>query len=285
MYTKNDAQIVVGVDGSDGATLAVAWAVRDAMRLRIPLVLFRAYDRPVERNGGERAAIEKRIRAELAQFAHDLQVAHPDLEVRIDAAEGSAGVLLLGESRCSQLVVVGSRKLGVFGSVLLGSVGAALASSAACPVIVVRAPAATNGPPQRVVVGVNIAQDAHAVLDFAFEYASRRGLRLSAVACVQSDPDVTSHDSYAHLLQNELEPRLDAVLAPWREKYPDVRAVGAIVVDHPVAALVQESAGQTLLVVGSRGYRSTAAGLLGSVSHGVLQHAACPVAVVPVRAT
>jgi nucleotide-binding universal stress UspA family protein len=56
-----------------------------------------------------------------------------------------------------------------------------------------------------------------------------------------------------------------------------------VVRDHPVAGLVAASAGQDLLVVGSRSGHARVAALLGSVSQGVLHHATCPVAVVHPR--
>jgi len=50
--------------------------------------------------------------------------------------------------------------------------------------------------------------------------------------------------------------------------------------DHPVHALLTQSAQAQLLVVGSRGRGAMAGTLLGSVSQAVLHQASCPVAVV-----
>jgi nucleotide-binding universal stress UspA family protein len=76
---------------------------------------------------------------------------------------------------------------------------------------------------------------------------------------------------------------LSEALAGWRERYPDVDVHGAVIRDHAVAGLVSESTAERLLVVGSRGRHALAGTLLGSVSQGVLHHATCPVAVVPLH--
>jgi nucleotide-binding universal stress UspA family protein len=71
-------------------------------------------------------------------------------------------------------------------------------------------------------------------------------------------------------------------LAGWREEYPDVDV--RTIVHHGKAAkiLIEASKGAALVAVGSRGRGGFASLLLGSVSHSVLHHAYCPVAIVRV---
>jgi len=69
-------------------------------------------------------------------------------------------------------------------------------------------------------------------------------------------------------------------LAGWSGKYPDVTVTRRVVHAHPVTALVDSAAGAQMVVVGSRGHGAVRSLLLGSVSHGLLHLAQCPVAVV-----
>jgi nucleotide-binding universal stress UspA family protein len=71
-------------------------------------------------------------------------------------------------------------------------------------------------------------------------------------------------------------------MAGWQDKYPDVAATSAVLDAHPVGGLVEASLSEYLLVVSKRGRGARAGTVLGSVSQGVLHHATCPVAVVPV---
>jgi hypothetical protein len=65
-----------------------------------------------------------------------------------------------------------------------------------------------------------------------------------------------------------------------RVLFPGIDVRTKLVHGHPAQALIDSSAGAELVVVGSRGRGGFAGMLLGSVSQAVLQHAACPVAVI-----
>ncbi|MFI7106136.1 universal stress protein [Nonomuraea sp. NPDC050227] len=72
-------------------------------------------------------------------------------------------------------------------------------------------------------------------------------------------------------------------VVPWRQANPDLVITEEQPCEHPVSALVRAAGTADLVVVGSRGLGGFASAVLGSVGHGVLHHAACPVAVVQPR--
>jgi nucleotide-binding universal stress UspA family protein len=282
--------VVVGIDELSVGDVALRWAIDQARTTGTGLRLVgafqwvfsypweRVYDLRVPEREELRRVADRRV-AEAHQQASALA---PELAVESAAIEGGPVSVLLAESETASVLVLGSRQSTTFESVLLGSVAAAVCPRAHCPVVIPRAPAGELAERAAVVVGVDDTEAAEAVLAFAFDYASRHRLPLKAVLCWKPW-SMASLWPPAHARPSEELPELwlSEALAGWREKYPDVEVRAAVHQDAAVPALVADSLGQSLLVVGTRGRHALAGTLLGSVSQGVLHHALCPVAVVP----
>ena len=75
----------------------------------------------------------------LARAVKDLRKTVPDLQIDIEqrVREGNAVRVLTDEARSAQLLVVGSRGLGGFSGLVLGSVSSQLAHHAPCPLLIV----------------------------------------------------------------------------------------------------------------------------------------------------
>ncbi|MFD0822630.1 universal stress protein, partial [Micromonospora zhanjiangensis] len=89
-------------------------------------------------------------------------------------------------------------------------------------------------------------------------------------------PDEGGLDEVSATEQAELDEALDR----WRDRYPGVEACAEVVDRSPAEALIETGRQAQLVVVGSRGRGGFEGMLLGSVSQQLLQHSACPVAVV-----
>jgi nucleotide-binding universal stress UspA family protein len=133
-------------------------------------------------------------------------------------------------------------------------------------------------------VGIDGSPISEAALAFAFEAAVARKVPLIAV---HAWTDGVLEAAVAPLLDWDAievdEHRLLAErLAGWGEKYPDVEVRRVVARDRPAHALIEQATviAAQLVVVGSRGRGSAAGLVLGSVSHAVLHHSPCPVAVV-----
>jgi nucleotide-binding universal stress UspA family protein len=284
------SSVVVGIDGSESAEAAAVWAVKEARSFHAPLRLVYAFsgiraasamsmygDLALPEMGVLRAAADTELRGAAAYLA----TMAPDVKISTHAYDGDAGDVLVDEAREAVSVVLGSRRLGAIGSVLLGSVATRVSARARCPVVVVRGPATPSDEGSAVVVGVQADENSSEAIAYAFDYASRNGVRLHAVLCWH--PDLLAQMAWRseQPVPMRAQAWLSEALAGWREKFPDVDVHAAVTREHPVEGLIAASNGQNLLVVGTHNRGATVGTLLGSVSQGVLHHATCPVVLVP----
>lgn len=203
-----------------------------------------------------------------------------DIEVRVEV--GSAARLLEQESETSALVVVGSRGLGGFTGLVLGSVAVALSCHAKCPVVVVRGDdPASDGP---VVVGVNGALENWYVVDRAFAEAEARGAELVAVHAWQPPLGTARIAESVGIVWSELDTVREALvaqrLAACADRHPGVDVKKYVVHGSAVQRLVEFAEGASLLVVGSHGTGGLTGMVLGSTSQALVRHAPCPVLLV-----
>jgi nucleotide-binding universal stress UspA family protein len=280
--------VVVGVDGSGSADRAVEWAAAEAARRGVALRLVSAFswttsDHPVRHDGRVaqyRDQLLEAARRRLSRAARIAEDTSPGTETAPQVEIGAPIEVLGSEARRAQLLVLGDRGLGGVAGLVLGSVAVALAARGACPVVIVRGETRnTDGP---VVVGIDESTVSEAALGFAFAAAAVRGAELVALhawsptAIDKALEPLMDWDAVA----NKEDAAIAERLSGWGQKYPQVTLRRSVVRDGAARALVDASRGAQLVVVGSRG-RGTAAGLLlGSVSHGVLHAAHCPVAIV-----
>ncbi|MER7134123.1 universal stress protein [Streptosporangium saharense] len=276
------AHVVVGTDGSPSAETAVGWAAEDAARRGGALRIVHVRE---DWRRGTPQELEETLEGEatgVLEAAADLARGRaPGVTVTTSLETGKPVEVLRREAEGAEQLVIGSRGRGGFAGLLLGSVSLSLAGHVDTPVVVVRGE--EHEERGEILVGFDGSPESEAALEYAFEEAARRGARLRALHGWQLPVMAVGSVAYTPLIEDisGTEERLATeILAPWRERYPGVEVRQAVLFEHPVLALNEASATADLVVVGSRGLGGFGSAVLGSVSHGVLHHAACPVAVV-----
>ncbi len=222
--------VVVGVDGSKAAINATQWAVDEAVSRDVPLRLVYIIEPPHPSGTGVHQGRRSAARAALSDAQRAAEATGKPVKIETEILHGKPLTKLMEEARSAAMVCVGSIGLNhaCRGG---GSIAAALAASALCPVAVIRRPTGRLAIPKvsRVVAEV----DNGVVLRHAFEEARLRGAPLQAIAVSrgggQDDADAK------HLAQAQLSRRI----ARWTRLYPDVEVESAIVrgsVDRYLAA-------------------------------------------------
>ncbi|MEU6146781.1 universal stress protein [Streptomyces sp. NPDC047081] len=284
--------ITAGVDGTEESIAALDWAAREAVRRGLALRVVQAWRfQPYE--AIDAADLETQagwVRDAVAEAARAVSGRHSGLEVTTDVLEGESAEQLVGAAADAEMLVIGARGHGPVVGFLLGSVGQQVIAETTRPVVLVRAgdqPTAEAAGREIVVGQEGEPEDSADTLRFAFETAAARGATVRAVRAWTLPPVFAYSPGSMQLLDEAggLEPyerkALTAALQPWRERFPDVPVVEHIEMGSAGQVLLSVAGRAQLMVVGRRARRTAVGARIGSVAHGVLHHAPCPVAVVP----
>lgn len=282
--------VVVGVDGSEGSLLALEWAAREAERHGSPLRLVSAPAMPprMRARKGATPAIGTELHG-FAMRALDAAVTRskeivPGLVTDTRMLSGPPAVAITEASEGAVMVVVGSRGIGGFTAMLLGSVSRYTAMHATCPVVVVREQSVAVQ--REIVVGIRDTHESTEALTFAFEEAALSGAELVTVHSQHRFHPAIRAAGEPSRVTADITRSLAESLAAWRDKYPTVVVRPDVVLGHPAQVLAEYSARADLVVVGRHGGGSAGSGgrpAIGSIQHAVLNHARGPVVVVPDR--
>lgn len=277
---QESKSIVVGYDGSAQAAQAVRWAAVQAALRNRPLHLVHCSVWPeltddlapvpgIQGSGLDRAAqvtVEEGV-------AHAEQAA-PGVEVRTSLLIGWPREQLPKISVGEEMLVVGSRGVGGFLGLLVGSVSLKMAATAACPVAVIRSDENPDGP---IVVAIDNS-GATSALEDACTVATATGATLIVVH-VQHAP------AGYRLLRDPVDPQrsaeslLDSAVGAVRDMASGITVEGRLLTDTSIAkAILTASEGARLTVVGTKGH-GLIKGTIGSTAHAVLHHAKGPVLV------
>ncbi len=294
-HLATSAMVVVGIDGTESADVAVRWAAGIAARRRRGLLIthgldLRAAPWALHANGVALPSLMDEFRARGAHLvAAARQLAHetaPEPTITTEVSDANPAELLVRQSRTAHMVVIGVTP-GIGSLRHLGSPLLAVVAHGSGTVAVVRTgdpaqPPRTDGP---VVVGIDGSAADQPVIGAAFAEAADRDTDLVAVHA-WSDLDFAEFAGYDFLdipdedIATAAMVLLAERLAGWQEKFPDVRVAREVYPSDARTHLMEWSKRAQLVVVGSRGRGGFIGLLFGSTSNSLVQHAYCPVLVV-----
>jgi nucleotide-binding universal stress UspA family protein len=144
-------------------------------------------------------------------------------------------------------------------------------------------PEPAAGAADRVIVGIDGSAESRAALRWALRYARRTGSRVEAVAAWQFPPPLLGATDVM-LTADDIQ----AAARRWLDEaaagagvHPDGGLQLLAVHGDPFDVLLERAGNAALIVLGNKGRGSIAAAVLGSVAQRCVQHARCPVVLVP----
>ncbi|AGK75408.1 universal stress protein [Streptomyces microflavus] len=278
--------VVVGVDASQQSRAAALWAAAEAELRGQPLGIIHAADiegRSVLTSAETLQALWDTARDVLDETARAVREKFPDLIVTEELSRGDAVAGLRAAAGARGTIVVGSRGLGGFAALTLGSVGLGVAARTEVPVVVVRGE--TDRPATGVVTAaVHGTSDLDWLLIAAAEAQVRKAsLRLLNVTNVLGYVGrfTTMLDSMGEITEEKVH-ETAAVADRVRKLYPDLTVTHDVETGTSVPGILVEATTLTdLLVMGARNRVLGSGAALGRVPHALLHHGHCPVQIVP----
>ncbi|MFE5484048.1 universal stress protein [Streptomyces sp. NPDC056527] len=277
--------VTVGVDGSEGSLAALDWAADEAALRGTSLRLVYATRWASHQLASMKVSHEDRAgEAEgvLAVTEERVRDRRPDLAMTADEIEDAPSSVLLAAAAEAEFLVVGSHGLGSVRGFIVGSVGQEVVADAQRPVVLVRPGDGENGSAairpsgrRKVVLGLDVTEVNDELLEFAFDFAGRKDVPLEIVH--------TWHASFTprhKAAENaDMASALSHAVRPFRDRFPAVEVSEISAPGRAAEHLVEAAHDAGLVVVGRR--RAAKGSHIGSVTHALIHHASCPVAVVP----
>jgi nucleotide-binding universal stress UspA family protein len=292
--SRHTGPVILGLDERpvEEQRAAVRFATDEANRRHAALVLahgcrplststsYEPADPPIDH---ERRGMELLATA-ATEVRRGLDPSRP-IEVRL--GQGTGVDLLLDLAETAGLIVLERRVIGRLKRWHTGSTTAAVAAHAGCPVVVVRADHEDSVARRGVLVGVDERGHAGLALEVGFAEAALRSASLTAAhswlvpgpqpGMGYVAPDLEELQAY----EEQAEIELAEALAGFGERYPDV-VVRRTVSSGPAAQLLDGLAERAeLMIVGRHSSSRVPTFALGAVARHALDHAPCPVMIVP----
>lgn len=137
--------IIVGVDGSGHSQRALEWAMKEAAMRHAPLTVLAVHPAVVGYFGGVVTSAgdlelteqtQAAVKVEADRALAGLDGPHPE-SVTVKAVHGFPVEELVSASKGADMVVLGSRGVGGFSRMLMGSTAGQVVQHAHCPVLII----------------------------------------------------------------------------------------------------------------------------------------------------
>jgi nucleotide-binding universal stress UspA family protein len=273
-------EIVVGIDGSNESRAALRWAFDLAAAVPVQLRVVQAwsYSRlsvvPGTAEPAPREEMDSRTAKDLAETVEDTLGSVPP-NVRLHVVRGLATEALLREVGPDSVLVVGTRGMGGFKGMLVGSVSRACIEHAPCPVVIMRdhRPVGSGV----ILVGIDGSRGAVRALTWAGLLAQLMAARVSVIH---------AWETKSAEVRPRLHRRLEATAQTTVERWVVDAGTGgeAIAIEGDARAKLVEFAERLkadLIVVGRRGTSSLTGIATGGVTSYLVSNSPIPVAVLP----
>lgn len=286
--------IAVGFQDSPDTNRALEWAAQAAVANDEPLKIisvgpngafgdFTGSSVVIDAEVMRSAAVE--IAEEGARRARELGAK----EITVEGIVGNAAEGIVEAAEGARVLVMGNRGRGPLLSALLGSVSYAVTAHAPCPVIVVRESAPLPDADHRIVVGYDDSEPAQKARDYGVFLSELHDAPVHFVRAWSDTAAALAATSYvdgAALAISDTQAReetkadLQRMIDDLAAEHPKARISGELAEGDAAHAITEAAQGAGLVVVGTRGRGGFKGMMLGSVSHGLLHSAPCPVAIV-----
>jgi nucleotide-binding universal stress UspA family protein len=278
--------VIVGFDGSRSSTAALRWASGYAQSFGDTLEVIRAWQYPATMVLPLPAREPVRSPEEIEQTLQDeadaavAETVPGDQAVKVEIVGGPAASHLIDRAADPSVraLVLGSRGLGGFSGLLLGSVTRSCLDHSAAPVVVVPGGFDGGDGVRHILVGADGSEGSTGALRWACEAGQAFGSEVIAIMVFVPDRSGLGPDGAA-----QLRSRTEADLERWCGGHGRKQLHPRILEGDPRTELLDaiEREEADLIAVGSRGLGEVSRLLLGSVASALTQHSPVPVAVIP----
>lgn len=258
--------VVVGIDGSPAAVDAALWAVDRAVDQDLPLRLVYVIDTDDDAVVDRRDQARRLATAEVAlRYALTaVESLERPVKIEMEILQGRPVQTLLEAARSASMLCVGARGLRHSTRGQIGSTAAAVATSAHCPVTIVRAHRPHHRKDRAVVIELADSASYSVVMQRGLDEARRRSAPVRVLAPARMPVDAAAHWARR--------------LAEWQHSYSDIEITP--VSPHGDTLDYLAAYGDVIqLVVTSRSRPGGVSALVGAPGNAALRDTDCSILV------